>query len=261
MKTIQFACIILLVACTTTHAQLGTISIPTGAEITVPIGAILCADTIFANNPGFGTLTYPNSNAICRAVVIPVELLSLSASYKNNTVALLWKVLHEQNCAGYEVQRASVDEHWQTVGFSPATSDRREEKSYTYVDRLSNDIQSNELLRYRLRLIDNDGSFDYSPVLEVQLAGVTGSVELCAPYPNPAADRLQIPFSLSGTSNVSIAIFNIAGEEVMRLRTGEPMPPGSHLVTANLEHLQNGTYIIELRVEGSRMTQTIVVRR
>lgn len=98
--------ILMLFSCPV-FAQRGDITIPTSAEITVPASAQLCADHYYANNPGFGTLNYGNDPTRLCGAVIPVEFLSLSASYNNGSVTMLWRTISETNCAGYEVQRSA----------------------------------------------------------------------------------------------------------------------------------------------------------
>jgi hypothetical protein len=89
-------------------AQRGDIIVPTGAEISVPAGAQICADRIFANNPGYGTLTIANASCLCAGMaIVPVELLALGAVYEHGTVAVAWRSAAERNCAGFEVQRGT----------------------------------------------------------------------------------------------------------------------------------------------------------
>lgn len=95
MKTLSifFACA--LIAASSALAQRGNIIIPTGADIAVPAGAQLCADRYYANNPGYGTLSYGNDPARICGAVIPVEFLSLSAYHINGSVTVLWRTVSE----------------------------------------------------------------------------------------------------------------------------------------------------------------------
>ncbi|MFZ1730451.1 MAG: hypothetical protein WBQ23_10225 [Bacteroidota bacterium] len=73
----------------------------------------------FSSNPGYGTITYPNVNSICRAVVIPVELIRFSASQVHGSVLLAWSTAAETNSYGFEVQRKTERGDWSTLGFTP----------------------------------------------------------------------------------------------------------------------------------------------
>ncbi|MBL0175193.1 MAG: hypothetical protein IPP94_08030 [Ignavibacteria bacterium] len=260
MRPLFILCGVLLLAAEA-QAQRGVVRIPAGSAITIPANATLCADTIFANNPGFGTLTFPNAAAICQAVVIPVELLTLSATPQDGDVLLRWSTASERNCAGYDVQRAGQDNDWRARGFVAPRGVAGEGASYTYADRLPADLHSGAVLRYRLRIVDNDGSFAYSPVVEVRPGALPASPQLHAAWPNPAADRLRIPFSLSVETPVRIAVYTVAGEEIRSLRREEFLPAGSHVLTADIAALRSGSYLLEFTADGIRGTQLIHVQR
>ena len=132
-----------------------------------------CADTIFANNPGFGTLTLANASRVCPGtVIIPVELVSLSASRKGDGILLEWTTAMETNSYGFDVQRWSErDQDWMQMGFVPSAGTTTSSHAYRFLDELEGDGVVSGTFRSRLRMIDLDGSYDYSPEVEVRLDG------------------------------------------------------------------------------------------
>ena len=261
MKTTTIVLVCALIAASAVCAQVGNVSIPTGAEITIPLGATFCADTIFANHPGFGTLTYPNANNICRAVVIPVELLTVSAEYGNGTVALRWTTASERNCAGFEVQRLAAGTQWRAVGHVPGHGTTTREQAYGFVDVLSADLRSESTLRYRLRQIDHDGTSGYSPVVDVMIGIGPGTVQLHAAYPNPASDLITVRYSLPETMTARIAVYSMVGQEVIAFTGSEFSSRGEHLLSVRTALLPPGAYLIELRGGETRLVRHFVVRR
>lgn len=243
------------------QAQRGVVRIPVGAAISIPAAATLCADTIFANNSGFGTLTFPNSAAICQAVVIPVELTAFSVAMHSGATVLQWTTAAEQHCAGYDVQRALPGGDWQRLGFVAAHGTPQGASSYTFEDPVPAELQNPAILHYRLRIVDHDGSFSYSPVVDARREAWPATAELHAVFPNPASDRLRISYSLASGTQVRLAMYTMAGEEVRSLRREASAPAGTHLVTENIEALPSGTYVIELVAHGVRMTQRFHVQR
>lgn len=235
------------------HAQRGNVIIPVGQEISVPAGAQICADTIFANNPGFGTLTLANSSGVCAGtVIIPVELISLSAALRGHAVLLEWRTAAETNCAGYEVQR-SVTGDWRAVGYVAGNGTTTSERKYQYADDLTSELKSTTVLMYRLRMIDVDGSYSYSSEVEVHPVGV-GTFALFAPYPSPARERLTVPFTLPSEKSVSLAIYDLTGAIVTAVVIDRLFTGGFHVMTVNTTGLCSGTYLVEVRAGNERRT-------
>ena len=63
---------------------------------------------------------------------------------------------------------------------------------------------------YRLKQIDNDGKFEYSKIIEVDL-GAPEKFELSQNYPNPFNPVTTIRFNLPEAGNVKLTVFNILG--------------------------------------------------
>jgi hypothetical protein len=261
MKLLYRSFLLMLLITAPLFGQLGTVSIPTNAQIDIPVGATFCADTIFANNPGFGTLTYPNINNICRAVVIPVELLSLSATYEGGAVTLQWRSTGERNCAGYEIQSALPEGAWRMRGFVPANAPGMRENRYAFIDRSIGELPRGGILLYRLRQVDNDGASDYSPVVEVWLIDTPESPELRAAYPNPASSTVFVEFTIPEEAPVQLALYSLLGEELARLCDGALFPRGTHVIPVNTAQFRNGSYIVSFSVNGISETRLFSIKR
>jgi hypothetical protein len=261
MKTLSilFACA--LMAASTAFAQRGEISVPVGAEISIPTRAQLCADRYFANNPGYGTLSYGSDPARICGSVIPVELLSLSAYHINGSVTVLWRTASETNCAGYEVQRSPDQALWHPAGYVPGHGTTAQEFAYSYVDDLPPGIATTQTLFYRLRQIDYDGNFAYSPVVEVSIGAVPQTLALNAAYPNPASDRISVRYTLPDAGTARIAVYAMTGQEILSIEGGELSGAGEHFLSMNTSSLAPGAYFIELLSGGTRLVRPFVVRR
>jgi len=261
MKTIPFLIFALsLLSAGIASAQRGDIIIPTNAEIIVPAGTQLCADRYYANNPGYGTLTYGNDPARLCGAVIPVEFLTLSANYHNGMVAVLWRTITESNCAGFEVQRSDGDESWAPVGFVPGRGNSTIENGYAFEDPLLPAPKSDTLL-YRLRVTDHDGTFRYSAAVEVRIGREIAAALLSALYPNPAQDCLTLRFSLPCEEAVDLTLYSTTGGRTFRLRKNELFTRGHHVLQLPSIGFPPGAYLVELRAGGNRSVQPVVITR
>ena len=98
--------------------------------------------------------------------VLPVELSSFSALVLGSTVKLNWTTMTEINNFGFEVERLAFNNSgWTKIGFIPGNGNSNSIKMYSFID---SDIQSGKYA-YRLKQIDNDGAYEYSNEIEVNL--------------------------------------------------------------------------------------------
>ena len=260
-RLIRQILLVLLASITYGFAQRGTMTIPIASSLTIPLNAQVCADTIYANGTGHGTLTIANSNCLCAGtVVVPVELLIFSGSYRGASVELEWTTASETNCIGFEVQRSNDESDWKKIGFVNGSGTSLKQNNYRFADQMQDAAISGALF-YRLKILDTDGSYEYSPVVEVTLENLPIAPTLFTPYPNPASDCVTLRFSLPKEMNVSVTIFTINGEMVQAIKQSELTTNGSHVLQASLTNVSSGTYMIVLEANDFRSVQQFVMRR
>lgn len=242
-------------------AQRGDIIIPATASVTIPLNAQICADRIFANNPGYGTLSLANPNCLCAgAVVLPVELQSFSAVVFTGAVHLQWITASETNCAGFEVQRSRDAISWMPVGFIQGHGNSSTKNSYGYRDPVEK-LPFIHALSYRLKIVDTDGSVSYSPIVEVQLENEAVAPVLSIPYPNPAKGCFTIHISLPEATAISVALYNANGILVQLLKDRVATARGAHTFQVPVANLPAGTYMLELIAGDIRRVQQIIITR
>lgn len=69
-------------------------------------------------------------------------------------------------------------------------------------------------------------------------------------YPNPAANDIQIAFSLTESGNYSMRLLDVLGNVVLHLGQ-RPYQAGPNLIRAEIDELKPGTYFVEILGEGS----------
>lgn len=62
------------------------------------------------------------------------------------------------NC-GFDVERSIANDDWQKIGLVPGSGNSNSANHYSFIDE---DIPNASVLYYRLKQIDNDGSYEYS---------------------------------------------------------------------------------------------------
>jgi len=119
---------------------------------------------------------------------LPIELAEFTVkSNDNKTVQLAWTSLTENNSSHYEIERKADNEDFAYVGTVAAAGESLEEINYTYEDDISK--VSGNYAYYRLKMVDKDGSYEYSDVRSLRLE-VRDSRIIIAP--NPAGDNVEL---------------------------------------------------------------------
>ncbi|QOJ29679.1 MAG: T9SS type A sorting domain-containing protein [Ignavibacteriales bacterium] len=184
---------------------------------------------------------------------IPVELTSFKGSVTDGVVRLEWTTATEVNNAGFEIERKSQNGTFQNIGFKPGYGTTSEPKVYSFAD---NSVPAGTYI-YRLKQVDHDGTFSYSPEVEVDVTA-PAEFSLSQNYPNPFNPSTTIKFGLRVESRVSLKIFNTLGQEVMLL-ISENREAGVHSLSFDASKLSSGVYFYKIEangVDGSTFAET-----
>ncbi|MCH7774854.1 MAG: T9SS type A sorting domain-containing protein, partial [Bacteroidetes bacterium] len=184
---------------------------------------------------------------------IPVELTSFTAQANDGVVYLNWTTATEQNNQGFEVQR-STNNQFTTIGFVSGSGTTTEIHNYSFTD---SDVHTGTYY-YRLKQVDYNGIYDYSDVVQVDVAPVNFALE--QNYPNPFNPSTKITFSLAVDSKVSLKVFDVLGQEVTKLITTN-MTAGVHEVIFNASSLNSGVYFYQLEATASDGTNFTSVKK
>lgn len=172
--------------------------------------------------------------------LLPIELLSFTAFRADNTSVLDWTTSAEINNKYFEVQRADKDNQFVKIGEVAAAGNSTSPVSYRFIDNSPHKGTN----YYRLKQIDFDGHFSYSPTRSVKFTG-TESITI---YPNPVSNLLYVdlPWEINTEENMRYEIFDSEGRLV---DAGEIL---SLVQGLDVSALNNGAYI--LSITGNAIT-------
>ena len=208
---------------------------------------------VFTLAPADSHLSSPVTiNAINPPIApLPVELSSFTAKASNDQVHLRWETKTEVNNFGFEIERASTSpvQEWIKIGFVEGNGNSNSPKEYSFIDK--NVLSGN--YAYRLKQIDTDGQFKYSPEVNV-VVEVPTDYALEQNFPNPFNPSTTIKFSIPEAGMVKLTIFDLLGQEV-KILVDEPRQAGSYTELFNASGLNSGVYFYELRVNELILTK------
>ena len=178
------------------------------------------------------------------AAPLPVELAAFSATLVGNAaVQLKWSTASEKNSARFEAERSLDGLGFARVGTVAAQGTSSSPRVY---DLLDAQLPAGAAqLYYRLKQVDADGTFSYSPV---RVVGLQGAAEGLALYPNPAhAGTATLKGTLPGTV---VTVFDALGRQV----TTAPADATGTAALALPAGLPSGVYVVRAGSKALRLT-------
>lgn len=177
----------------------------------------------------------------CNGNPLPVILEDFSARlYKNSHALLNWEVTQETGIVRYEVEESADGRTFTYLGSVAASGS----KHYEYTDE---SLQQGYNF-YRLRIVDQDGSVQYSAVRFVIYSRDGAMVW----YPNPTSHYLYLEFyNEDGAEHLSVKVYNsISGSQGVDQKY--KLSKGLNKLAVDISLLSDGPYFLMYGYEGSR---------
>ena len=188
--------------------------------------------------------------------LLPVELTSFTGLINGTEVDLNWTTASELNNAGFEVEFSEdADGPFSTIGYVEGRGITNETTSYRFSHTFAG--FEGKTVFYRLKQLDFDGTFEYSPVISMTLPSSAAAL-LHPAYPNPFNPVTTISFTLPAESHVKLAVYDTMGRQIEAL-IDDLMPAGYHSRPFQAAGLANGTYIYRLETPSQTLTGSVLL--
>jgi hypothetical protein len=171
---------------------------------------------------------------IAASTPLPVELVHFTARNNEDKNILEWATASEVNSQAFEVERSQDGATFMAIGQVKAVGIA---SNYTFTD--ASPLAG--MNYYRLKQVDNDGKFDYSPMQMVK-TGKTGTVVL---YPNPvSAGIVNLSYEASAEETLTITVIDALGREV--LSQIALVDKGENTVSVSTTAVSAGVYLVKI---------------
>lgn len=155
---------------------------------------------------------------------LPVTLISFTGEKEGRTSLLRWQTASESGTSHFEIERQDEEGIWKVIGFIAATGTSQTVREYEMVDEFPHAGAN----YYRLRTVDDDGTWDYSETVVV----VHEEHSELLVYPNPASVGQMITVAGSFTE---LVVHDQLGRQVPAEMLGNQLSiksgPGVYLLT------------------------------
>ncbi len=182
------------------------------------------------------------------------ELSSFHAVPANGAVTVNFSTASESNLDRFNIKRDGV------LQTTISATNNASGHNYSWVDA---NVVNGTSYTYTLESVDMTG--------HVEVLGATNATpEASNPnvakfaldqnFPNPFNPETNINFELAEASNVSLRVFNLIGQEVATLVSGQ-QAAGHHTVSFNASSLPSGMYIYRLEAGAYSATRKMVLMK
>lgn len=184
------------------------------------------------------------SNTSCGDSSLPVELVTFKTTLTRDGAAdLHWETATELNNEGFHVEKSSDGLHFESIGFVPGNGTSNQTHYYNFQDE---SLSTSSY--YRLKQVDYDGQFEYSPVSFVKITS-TNSVPKIGIYPNPVVSNFQFTESTEGVFDWTL--MSITGQKIIT-ETNLTVAQAEVRLNQSLGLLDAGTYLIIMQNSETR---------
>jgi hypothetical protein len=186
-----------------------------------------------------GDLTTDNSALSTIEVIagtLPLILNNFSVKSDNCIAHLNWSTSSETNSGKFEIEKSETNTaKWETIGSVRAQGNSSTNSTYYFKD--DNIFVNNKVVLYRLKMIDIDGSFTYSPVLNALLNCEEQNLSV---FPNPVTNG-KFNVSLNSAEKLEAILTSTTGQLIKKITLE------NGINNIDVSELSNGVYILSTK--------------
>lgn len=208
-------------------------------------------DKLRANSTGWDKM----ANAIISTFgedPLPVELNYFHLREDGGDVKLFWSTATEVNSYAFFVERRKTGSEWGQIGLVEAAGQSNSVKYYSYTDIKPQPAR----YEYRLKMVDNDGTYEYSGINRVDIL-IPNGFAVHQNYPNPFSGSASsggpdtvIEVVIPVEIDLDIDLFSPTGEKVATIYSGSN-EKGIKKINFSSNNLNSGVYFYRVTAKQS----------
>ena len=210
------------------------------------------------------TIEFDNVTSLCQLMIgssatdiaLAVQATDFLATADVGSVTLSWKTQSEVNNAGFNILRslnseqgtlnyeliASYTSNNSLKGMGTSTTGR----TYKFTDTK---VTSGSTYEYKIQSVSTNGTTEDLTTLSVKV-DIPKNYALYQNYPNPFNPSTTIRFDLKESSTVTLEVYNVLGQRVMRQNYGT-MDAGRYNQVLSMEKFASGVYFYKVSAVGN----------
>ncbi|MBK7635367.1 MAG: T9SS type A sorting domain-containing protein [Saprospiraceae bacterium] len=174
---------------------------------------------------------------------LPIALKNFEVQNIQNNIKMYWSTASETNNDYFEILHSTTGKDFQVIGMVKGVGNSNTIQQY----RFTHENPARGRSFYRLRQVDYDGKYEYSPVRSVVSDLKIKEIHIA---PNPASDLVSIIHDGS-SSTFDISIKDITGRTIIDYKNYSAE-------TLDISPLSSGLYTITIIADGVATTQRLI---
>lgn len=181
---------------------------------------------------------------------LPVKLTTFGGKKYGDNAQLSWNTASEINSSYFEVQSSLDGKTFKAIGKVKAVGNSNKSVNYQFTDVYA--FKTAKVVYYRLRMVDADGTFEYSNKIVVSSIDTkNGNISI---YPNPFAKELSINLTTLSTT-AKVVITDVQGKvvfsQIMDATTGK-------IQLSQISAMEQGVYFVTVEQNGETFVEKVV---
>jgi len=160
---------------------------------------------------------------------LPLQLISFAAANNKNDAILTWNTVDEINSSYFDVEFSTNG-----ISFTKLGAVKAKNSPAGSVYNFTHFAPQDNILYYRLKLVDNNGQFSYSKIVKLTM----NRLPQLTLYPNPTSNFIQLK-NIRADEVQEVQIAGIDGKMVLAFKT-------TGLMQYNISNLPVGIYLLKL---------------
>ncbi len=191
---------------------------------------------------GLGEYNPTVDGGIILAFPLPaLELTAFATLNHANSVKVSWRTVKETNTSLFDVERSEDGKVFTKVATTNAGGETHGETMYSINDDISQ-LSKKDVIYYRVKLIDIDGQFTYSNVVNVKV--IDDAIDATV-YPSPFSNYLNLVYTTELEGQINIKVIDMNGKMVAD-KTADVLAGRNIITLDKLDNLAKGMYSIQI---------------
>lgn len=180
---------------------------------------------------------------------LPVNLKTFKAvAENNNKIKIFWTTEYEKDNAYFDIERSADGVNFTSAGKVPGVNYNGRLTDYIFYD--PHPIKG--ISYYRLKQVDVDGKFNYSPIERVKISDTDNSFDI---FPNPpTGHEFKIDLLKNVPGNIDVAVFDAGGS--LRLQ----QQYGTNGIITVIHNLPAGIYTVKITGKEFGASKMLVIQ-
>lgn len=217
---------------------------------TNPVRTIVSAGTYYVDI-NWSSCIWTDTIVVSDLGPLPIELTWFQAVLKEGQVNLQWNTASDSYHREFTVQRSGDGTRFQDLTTLSGEAAEPGVRQFNTADPQP----LHGTAYYRLRMIENDGSIEYSPIRTVVWnPNEKVSMDL---YPNPAEDRFVVEIFNEVTTPIRVQLINLEGKVI---KSWQSEKDDQNRIELSIEDMAAGLYVARILADGHTTSRRLLIK-